>query len=100
MLVCLSDLRHRHGQHYTDLTCIGSGKFATVHRAQHRPSGTSVALKKVQVFMDIMESAERHEVVREAKLLQKVGPASIWPTLSLPSDRAPRFPNLAARVWT
>mmetsp|Transcript_66273 Transcript_66273/g.97015 ORF Transcript_66273/g.97015 Transcript_66273/m.97015 type:complete len:298 (+) Transcript_66273:107-1000(+) len=59
-------------QHYTGLTCIGSGKFATVHRAQHTPTGQSVALKKVQVFMDIMESSERHEVVREAKLLQKV----------------------------
>ena len=46
-------------QHYTDLTCIGAGKFATVHRAQHTPTGLSVALKKVQVFMDIMETAER-----------------------------------------
>ena len=59
-------------QHYTDLTCIGAGKFATVHRAQHTPTGLSVALKKVQVFMDIMETAERHQIVREAKLLQKV----------------------------
>lgn len=59
-------------QHYTGLTCIGSGKFATVHRALHTPTGQNVALKKVQVFMDVMESGERHEIVREAKLLQKV----------------------------
>jgi serine/threonine protein kinase len=92
--VYLSDLWRRHGQHYADLTCIGSGKFATVHRAQHRPSGTSVALKKVQVFTDIIESAERHEVVREAKLLQKVGPASISPALRC----AIEYPYISKRI--
>jgi len=57
---------------YKNITTIGAGKFATVHSAIHQPTGIKVALKKVQIFLEIMDSKERHEVVREAKLLQKV----------------------------
>jgi serine/threonine protein kinase len=59
-------------QEYKDIVTIGAGKFATVHRAQHEPSGIWVALKKVQIFENITSTNERHEVVREAKLLQKL----------------------------
>eukprot|EP00288_Rhodomonas_lens_P017689 CAMPEP_0177706432 /NCGR_PEP_ID=MMETSP0484_2-20121128/9223_1 /TAXON_ID=354590 /ORGANISM="Rhodomonas lens, Strain RHODO" /LENGTH=372 /DNA_ID=CAMNT_0019217895 /DNA_START=149 /DNA_END=1269 /DNA_ORIENTATION=- len=59
-------------EQYADMETIGSGKFATVHRARHVPTGRMVALKKVQIFENIMDTQERHEVVREAKMLQKV----------------------------
>jgi len=57
---------------YSDIHAIGAGKFATVHRALHKTTGILVALKKVQIFVNNMDKKERHEVVREAKLLQKV----------------------------
>eukprot|EP00281_Chroomonas_sp_CCMP1168_P027520 CAMPEP_0206241748 /NCGR_PEP_ID=MMETSP0047_2-20121206/16670_1 /ASSEMBLY_ACC=CAM_ASM_000192 /TAXON_ID=195065 /ORGANISM="Chroomonas mesostigmatica_cf, Strain CCMP1168" /LENGTH=288 /DNA_ID=CAMNT_0053666683 /DNA_START=1 /DNA_END=867 /DNA_ORIENTATION=- len=59
-------------QNYTDFEAIGAGKFATVHRARHLPTGLLVALKRVQIFENISTKSERHEVVREAKLLQKL----------------------------
>jgi NIMA (never in mitosis gene a)-related kinase len=64
-------------QNYTGIETIGAGKFATVHKAVHIPTGQSVALKKVQIFENISNTTERHEVVREAKLLQRLDHANI-----------------------
>ena len=54
-------------QFFTDLMCIGSGKFATVHRAFHKPTGTNVALKKVQVYSPgAMRERAAHEACVDA----------------------------------
>jgi serine/threonine protein kinase len=50
-------------------TVIGSGKFSTVWKAIHLPTGTAVAVKKVQIY-EIMDTKQRTDCINEVKLLQ------------------------------
>ena len=46
-------------------TVIGSGKFSTVWKALHLPSGKTVAVKKVQIF-EIIDTKQRTDCINEA----------------------------------
>ena len=50
---------------------IGSGKFSTVWKGVHLPSGKTVAVKKVQIY-EIMDAKQRSDCVNEVKLLQSL----------------------------
>jgi len=50
---------------------IGSGKFSTVWKAVHLPTGKVVAVKKVQIY-EIMDAKQRTDCINEVKLLQSL----------------------------
>jgi len=50
---------------------IGSGKFSTVWKAVHLPTGKTVAVKKVQIY-EIMDAKQRTDCINEVKLLQSL----------------------------
>ena len=53
---------------FQSLGIIGRGKYSEVHRALHRRSGETVAIKRVQIFD--MDSDGRKECINEANMLQ------------------------------
>lgn len=55
---------------------LGTGKFSTVWRARHVPSGKRVALKTVQIF-EIVDPKQRADCIREVNMLQSLENSNI-----------------------
>ncbi|KAF7232179.1 hypothetical protein EG68_09455 [Paragonimus skrjabini miyazakii] len=61
---------------YSIQVSIGQGQFATVWRAVHKPSGRSVAMKRVKIF-EMMDAKARKDCIQEIDLLKQLDHANV-----------------------
>lgn len=73
---------------------IGSGTYATVFRAVHKPSNTEVAVKKqANIFADLVDSKR---ILRELRLLRLLDHRNIVKLLDVKADLAnPKFNSIS-----